>query len=148
MIAAPFGAVGVRVENAGVTEIALIPNALLNTEVTQMSDLTATVAVQISTYLANPKTTFNFAHVVTGTPFQKRVWQAIAEIPLGETLTYTQLATKIGSGPRAVANACGANKLPLLIPCHRVVAKKGLGGFMQSAQGGLVVKAWLLEHES
>ena len=76
-----------------------------------------------------------------------RVWQAIAAIPLGQTRTYGQLAHQIGSGPRAVANACGANHLTLLIPCHRVVAQNGIGGFMQSTPNGLVVKKWLLKHE-
>ena len=87
-------------------------------------------------------------YAVSGTPFQKRVWKAISDIPAGEVLTYSELAEKVGSGPRAVANACGANRLPLLIPCHRVVAKNGLGGFMQGINGGLKIKEWLLAHES
>ena len=148
VIPAPFGAVGVRVEKNHVTEIALVSAALLSNEAVQPLNETVEVAKQIQAYLSNPHAYFNFSHLVSGTSFQKRVWQAIAEIPLGQTLTYTELAAKVSSGARAVANACGANKLPLLIPCHRVVAKNGLGGFMQSAQGGLVVKAWLLKHES
>jgi methylated-DNA-[protein]-cysteine S-methyltransferase len=82
-----------------------------------------------------------------GTAFQRRVWQAIAAIPVGQTRTYGQIARQIGSGPRAVANACGANNTPLLIPCHRVVAQNGIGGFMQSKQNGLLIKQWLLAHE-
>jgi methylated-DNA-[protein]-cysteine S-methyltransferase len=85
--------------------------------------------------------------VYKGTPFQRRVWQAISAIPKGQVLTYSEIAQQVGSGPRAVANACGANHLPLVIPCHRVVAKDGLGGFMNGAVGGQKVKKWLLKHE-
>ncbi len=81
-----------------------------------------------------------------GTPFQRTVWQAIAAIPCGETSTYGELATIIHhpGAARAVGAACGANPVPLLIPCHRVKAKGGgLGGF----GGGLELKQWLLDHE-
>ncbi|HAJ71366.1 MAG TPA: cysteine methyltransferase, partial [Methylophilaceae bacterium] len=74
-------------------------------------------------------------------------WSAISAIPLGQTRTYSELAAQIGSGPRAVANACGANHLPLVVPCHRVVAKNGLGGFMGGKEAGLKIKKWLLQHE-
>ena len=102
---------------------------------------------QIQQYLQGPKTILNLPINIGGTAFQQRVWQAIAAIPLGQTRTYSELALSIGSGPRAVANACGANNLPLIIPCHRVVAKNGLGGFMQNKPNGLQVKKWLLAHE-
>jgi methylated-DNA-[protein]-cysteine S-methyltransferase len=82
-----------------------------------------------------------------GTPYQQRVWQAISAIPRGQVLTYGDIAAQIGSGPRAVANACGANNIPLIVPCHRVVAKGGIGGFMQGNKDGLKIKKWLLKHE-
>jgi methylated-DNA-[protein]-cysteine S-methyltransferase len=82
-----------------------------------------------------------------GTHYQKRVWQAIANIPFGQTLSYTDIATALHSSPRSVANACGANSLPILIPCHRVVAKHGIGGFMRGNAEGLSIKQWLLQHE-
>ena len=102
---------------------------------------------QIRQYLENPDTALIAPCAVKGTHFQKRVWQAIADIPNGRTLSYGELAQKVGSGPRAVANVCGANQVPLFIPCHRVVAKNGIGGFMQGDVNGLKVKQWLLEHE-
>jgi methylated-DNA-[protein]-cysteine S-methyltransferase len=103
---------------------------------------------QIKQYLKQPTTQFSTSlHQQQGTAFQQRVWQAIAAIPLGETATYGQIASQIGSGPRAVANACGANSIPLIIPCHRVVAQNGIGGFMQGKENGLSVKRWLLAHE-
>lgn len=82
-----------------------------------------------------------------GTDFQRRVWQAIADIPAGNTCTYGTLAKQLNSGPRAVANACGANHLPILIPCHRVVASQSIGGFMRDQSGGLAIKRWLLDFE-
>ena len=82
-----------------------------------------------------------------GTPFQEAVWQAIAQIPLGETRTYQELSRSIGmpSAVRAVANACGANRLAILIPCHRVIETGGaLGGY----RWGSKWKSALLEAES
>jgi len=85
--------------------------------------------------------------LVGGTPLQRMVWIAISRIPYGETVSYTALAGRVGfpSAIRAVASACGANPLPLVIPCHRVIAKDGtLGGF---SMGGLEIKEKLLGME-
>ena len=146
LIEAPFGAVGVRAQGELVTEIALLPAALARSA--QSLSAHHTITPQIQAYLSNPRAQFKIKHEVVGTRYQRLVWQAISEIPCGETRTYAELAQQIGSGPRAVANACGANPLPLLVPCHRVVAKNGLGGFMQGFEGGLEIKKWLLAHES
>jgi len=106
---------------------------------------------QIARYLQDPSYQCDFAAVfplaAAGTKFQRSVWQAIYNIPVGETRSYGQLAAALGSGARAVANACAANPLPLLIPCHRVVAQNGIGGFMQGSANGVVIKQWLLQHE-
>lgn len=102
---------------------------------------------KIMQYLQQPTAQFDLPINVQGTAFQQRVWQAIAAIPVGQTCTYGQLAKQVGSGPRAVANACGANNVPLVIPCHRVVAQNGIGGFMQGKANGLLIKQWLLAHE-
>lgn len=105
------------------------------------------LAKEIATYLQHATHALPVMTPFRGTDFQQRVWQSMRQIPLGATWTYTQLAQAVGSGPRAVANACGANPLPLLNPCHRVVASHGLGGFMQGEVGGLEIKRWLLAHE-
>lgn len=83
--------------------------------------------------------------LAAGTDFQKRAWQHIAEIPYGSTITYQKLAQLVGSpkGSRAAGMACGANPLVLFIPCHRVTAQNGLGGFA----GGIAVKQNLLALE-
>jgi methylated-DNA-[protein]-cysteine S-methyltransferase len=80
-----------------------------------------------------------------GTPFQQAVWRALLEIPCGETRTYGQIAEQIGRprAARAVGQAVGANPLPIIVPCHRVVASDGLGGF----GGGLAMKKRLLKLE-
>lgn len=79
-----------------------------------------------------------------GTDFQKRVWKALLEIPCGKTWSYLQLAKRVGSHPRAVGGANGANPISLVIPCHRVIAHDGsLGGY----GGGLGRKRWLIAHE-
>ncbi len=86
--------------------------------------------------------------LVGGSPLQRAVWLAIAKIPYGQTISYTTLAEQVGfpRAVRAVASACGANPVPLAIPCHRVIAKDGsLGGF---SLGGLEVKVRLLAIEA
>lgn len=106
------------------------------------------LADQVHRYFAGKLHQLDVPMILQGTDFQKRVWRTIAEIPYGHTWTYAELADHVRSGPRAVANVCGANRIPLFIPCHRVVAKQGLGGFMQGRPGGLEIKSWLLAHEA
>ena len=83
-----------------------------------------------------------------GTAFQQRVWQRLRRIPAGEVMRYGELARELDSSARAVAAACRANPIPILIPCHRVIAAKGLGGYMGETAGeALAIKQWLLQHE-
>jgi methylated-DNA-[protein]-cysteine S-methyltransferase len=144
VITAPFGAVGISVQGVQVA-IELLPQK--HAKKAAENKTAAKVVNQIEAYFSNARNDFNLPIVYKGTPFQRRVWQAISAIPRGRVLTYGDIAAQIGSGPRAVANACGANNLPLLVPCHRVVAKNGLGGFMQGNKDGLKIKIWLLKHE-
>ena len=103
---------------------------------------------QLDAYWDNPTHAFDVPFTPLGTPFQLRVWRALMAIPTGQPITYGALASQLGTAPRAVGQACGANPLPLLIPCHRVLAANGLGGFMHAARGApLDVKTWLLAHE-
>jgi methylated-DNA-[protein]-cysteine S-methyltransferase len=145
VISAPFGSVGIKVEDDFLVGLHLLAGPVAEKRPQQA--FAQNVINQIKQYLADPKTALNIPYAVRGTSYQRRVWKAIAAIPSGQTLTYGELAAKVGSGARAVANVCGANQVPLLIPCHRVVAKGGLGGFMQGKENGLLVKQWLLDHE-
>ena len=80
-----------------------------------------------------------------GSPFQKRVWRQMRTIDAGQVKTYGQVAKTLKSSPRAVGNACGANPIPILIPCHRIVGGSSLGGY--SGDGGLDTKRTLLRLE-
>lgn len=109
--------------------------------------LLAEAARQIAAYFDGTLTAFDLPLAPQGSDHQKRVWQAMAEIPHGETLTYGELAKRAGSVARAVGGACGANPIPVILPCHRVVAANGgTGGF--SGKGGLTTKSALLDIES
>lgn len=146
IIPTPFGAVGICAQDDFLTGVDLLNTA--TAEKLSPQALVQNIANQLNQYFRDPHTSLDVPFVVKGTAFQKRVWQAIAAIPCGQTLTYGELAAKVGSGPRAVANVCGANSVPLIIPCHRVVAKNGLGGFNQGKdKKSLAVKQWLLSHE-
>lgn len=145
LINTAFGAVAIAVFG-GQLAIELLP-ASVPIEKESTHPLVKLACEQIKQYLQQPKARFDLSLEQQGSAFQQRVWQAIAAIPCGQTRTYSELATQISSGPRAVANACGANRLPLVIPCHRVVAKSGIGGFMQCKANGLDIKQWLLQHE-
>ncbi len=106
------------------------------------------VLAAIERYLDDAETDFDLDLELEGTPFQRRVWRELRRIPAGSTLTYGELAARLGSGARAVGNACRANPCPLVVPCHRVVAAKGLGGFAGERSGRkLEIKRWLLRHE-
>ncbi|HSH29569.1 MAG TPA: MGMT family protein [Thiohalobacter sp.] len=84
----------------------------------------------------------------SGTPFQRRVWRALQAIPSGAVRTYGELAAELDSAPRAVGQACRRNPIPVLVPCHRVVARAGIGGYAGATSGPrLAMKQWLLAHE-
>jgi methylated-DNA-[protein]-cysteine S-methyltransferase len=99
-------------------------------------------------YVENPDTKFTVPLEPGGTQHQQKVWRAMSNIPRGKTRSYGELAAELRSGAQAVGQACGANPIPIVIPCHRVVGKSGLGGFMRHASGAsLDIKRWLLAHE-
>jgi methylated-DNA-[protein]-cysteine S-methyltransferase len=111
--------------------------------------LAAEAARQLRAYLADPGFAFGLPLRPSGTAFQRRVWAEIAKIPLGQVRTYGDVAKRLNNAPRAVGQACGANPFPLVVPCHRVVASDGLGGFARHGGGFLVdIKRWLLRHEN
>lgn len=104
---------------------------------------------ELAAYFANPSHVFSLPVRPAGTVFQLRVWQAIAAIPVGQTRRYGELAGELRSVARAVGQACGNNPLPIVIPCHRVVAAGGLGGFDHRTDNAhLDIKRWLLMHEA
>jgi methylated-DNA-[protein]-cysteine S-methyltransferase len=105
-------------------------------------------ARQLERYRDDPDTRFDLPVVIEGTELQKAVWQAMCAIPRGKTRTYGDIAREVGGEARDVGQACGDNRFPIVIPCHRVVAADGLGGFGHSRSGYLLeAKRWLLAHE-
>ena len=143
----PCAAVGIRVRAAAIAEIVFLP---LDTPGRPPSSSLATRACgQIQAYAADPARPIDLPLAIEGSEFQHRVWAAIARIPAGATRTYGELAEELGSTARAVGQACGDNRLPLAIPCHRVVAARGIGGFAHRTDHVMLdVKRWLLAHES
>jgi methylated-DNA-[protein]-cysteine S-methyltransferase len=109
------------------------------------SPLLAEAARQLDAYFARKLARFDLPLKPVGSAFAQRVWQGMLAIPYGETRSYGELALDIGSGPRAVGGACGKNPIPIVIPCHRVLAKTGMGGY--SGAGGLATKQTLLALE-
>lgn len=106
------------------------------------------VVAQINRWLNDPEWVFSLSLLDQGTPFQKEIWHALLEIKPGHPKTYGGLASELGSGARAVGNACRANPYPVIVPCHRIVAVNGLGGFAGKRRGmKLKTKRWLLMHE-
>ena len=103
---------------------------------------------QLDAYFHEPMFHFDLPISMSGSVHQQAVWQAIAAIPSGKVLTYSDIAKRLHSSPRAVGNACGRNPLPIIIPCHRVVGKYGLGGFNRDDTGLMLdIKRWLLKYE-
>lgn len=137
---------GIRTDGHAVIEIDFIDEEF---ERTAPSAVATEAAQQLQRYVDNPQWRFTLALNLKGTPFQRRVWAALQMLPPGETRSYGELARRLNSAARAVGGACRANPIAIMIPCHRVVAARGLGGF-SGATGGpeLLLKQWLLEHES
>ena len=109
------------------------------------SPLLAEAARQLEAYFAGQLTDFDLPLAPAGSGLEQRVWAAMQTIPYGQTRSYGELAHAVGSAPRAIGRACGRNPIPIVIPCHRVLARGGLGGY--SGEGGLATKQRLLTLE-
>ena len=145
-MATPFAVLGIRTAGESVTGIEYLPQGAAT--LAPVNSLAERVCRRIERYLDDPGFRFDLPFDYRGTDFQCRVWRAIHGIPSGRTLRYVDIARRLRTAPRPVGGACGANRIPIVIPCHRVVGSNGIGGFMH-ARGGfpLEVKRWLLKHE-
>ena len=151
VIAAPFGRLGIETE--------LVDGSLMVSQICYLPKTTALqrprtalakkVERQCKDYFSDPDCEFDLPLKPTGTLFQQKVWSEITHIARGQVLTYGVIAKKILSAPRAVGQACGANRYPLIVPCHRIVSVTGIGGFAHQDGEGFhrSVKTWLLRHE-
>ncbi len=149
IVSAPFGYVGIRSDAGRVQELVYLPPSFQ--EQAPVDNLAAVAARQVERYLREPDFRFDLPLADVGTVFQRKVWQVISAIPRGDVLTYGEVGRLVGCrAPRAVGQACGANWFPLVVPCHRVTAAGGLGGFSNhddSTGFHVGVKRWLLAHE-
>lgn len=102
---------------------------------------------QLREYFKGERKKFTVTLVLEGTPFQKKVWRELQKIPYGQTATYGEIARRIGKpkAARAVGGACNKNKIPIIVPCHRVI---GSGGSLVGFAGGLSLKSKLLQLEA
>ena len=101
---------------------------------------------QLDAYFEHELTAFDLPLAPAGTPYRQAVWQALCDIPYGETRSYQAIAATAGGSARSVGQANGRNPIPLIIPCHRVVAVSHIGGY--SGGDGLPTKRWLLMMEN
>jgi O-6-methylguanine DNA methyltransferase len=115
-------------------------------ELTTTSALLERTCAELSEYFAGTRHDFTLSLDFQGSPFHRRVWLALTQIPYGHTVSYGHLARTLGApkAARAVGAACGANPVPIIAPCHRVL---GSDGSLHGFGGGLPMKAWLLRHE-
>ena len=142
----PVGLLSVAAEDGAITSVSWTSEAPQErTDAGNGDALLEEACDQLRAYFEGRLTRFTLPLAPAGTAFRQRVWALMSEIPFGQTLTYGAMAKALGSAPRAVGGACGANPLPIIIPCHRVVGGAGPGGY--SGADGLPTKHWLLAHE-
>ncbi len=138
----PLGYVLVKADNKKVLEIRFLKEKQLD----RQNDITRLCVQQLKEYFSGKRRDFTCPFWLKGTDFRLKVWQATMQIPWGKVITYKNLAMSIGNprSYRAVANALGANPLPIIVPCHRVIASDGtIGGYSP----GVEIKKWLLTLE-
>ena len=140
IVESPVGPLGADATDGAVT--ALVWGRVGTLTDGQLSDQ---LSDELTRYFAGELTQFTVPLAPRGSAFQQRFYQALCAIPYGETRTYGDLAKQLGVTPQAIGQACGANPIPILIPCHRVLAADGLGGY--SGAGGIEAKVALLRLE-
>ncbi len=146
---APFSTLGISATDTHVTGIRFLAPSIA-AKAPKKNTIAFLACVQIQSYLEDPNFVFDLPLKLAGTHHRLAVWEAMQKITVGKTCTYGELARDIGSSARAVGGACGANPIPVVVPCHRVIAAGGdIGGFMGARSDGFErdIKRWLLEHE-
>jgi methylated-DNA-[protein]-cysteine S-methyltransferase len=152
VIDSPVGPLFLRTTSRGIRRLEFLRDAMDRESKRQSisadgdSEFAAEVEKQVTEYFEGARRSFDLPLDLTGTDFQLSIWRAIADVRFGETLTYSQIAASVGrpTSYRAAGNACGANPVVIIVPCHRIVGTdRGLHGF----GGGLDTKTFLLRHE-
>jgi len=142
----PFAHLALLMEKDELAAIDFIPAT--DGEIRPETESAKKVVQQIRAYCRDSSYSFQVKLRLHGTEFQQSVWREMQMIPPGNVKTYGELATKLGTSPRAVGNACRQNPVPLIVPCHRIVAAGGLGGYAGCTSGTVHdIKRELLQHE-
>jgi methylated-DNA-[protein]-cysteine S-methyltransferase len=142
----PFAVLGVRTLANRVIDIEYLPRGVAT--LAPLDVVAERACREIERYLDDAEYVPRIPFSYKGTAFQCRVWRQVSAIPAGRTLTYNDVARALKTAPRPVGGACGANRIPIVIPCHRVVSASGIGGFMGGhGADALDIKRWLLRHE-
>ncbi|MCM4172149.1 methylated-DNA--[protein]-cysteine S-methyltransferase [Arenibacter sp. TNZ] len=141
----PLGIAKIEGDENGITSITVFDSEEKVSDI--IPELLEDVVYQLQEYFEGSRTEFSLTLNPEGTDFQKKVWQALQQIPYGKTFSYLELSKTLGDTKaiRAVAAANGRNPLWIVVPCHRVI---GSDGSLTGYAGGLHRKKWLLEHES
>ena len=144
----PFATLGINASDTHLTGIRFLAPTV-PAKMPKRNTLAHLACVQLNSYLEDPRFEFDIPLRLAGTRHRLLVWEAMQRIGAGKTRTYGEVARELASSPRAVGGACGANPIPVIVPCHRIVGSAGLGGFMGAAGEGFErsIKRWLLEHE-
>lgn len=146
VIPTPVGKVGLALTERGIQVLAYTSTRRKSNIPTD--GLAVEVHRQLQEYFDARRTHFELPLDAQGTAFQKSVWRQLKKITYGKSLTYGEVAVKLKSGPRAVGNACRYNPISIIVPCHRVLSKTGVGGYSGSVVGDPIArKQWLLRHE-
>lgn len=143
-IKTPLGVAKIQGDQEGITIISINTEEKTTTKIPKVLQEAVT---QLNEYFLGERKNFTFKLNPKGTDFQQKVWQELAQIPYGKTMSYMDLSKKLGDikAIRAVASANGKNPIWIVIPCHRVI---GTDGSLTGYAGGLWRKKWLLEHEN
>jgi methylated-DNA-[protein]-cysteine S-methyltransferase len=146
VIDSPVGKLGICVHDQQLTRLDYLPGSRrLKPASTAFGQR---VCSELAAWFKDPGYRFTLPVALQGSAFQQRVWQQLTRIAPGTVSTYGELATGLGSGARAVGNACRRNPVSIIVPCHRVIGVAGIGGYSGHTTGpGLERKRWLLQHE-
>ncbi len=146
VLTTPIGLLGIVLDDAKVVAIERVEESVFVAE--PQAPLAVEATRQLAAYFNSAKFCFDLPLLAVGTEFQQSVWRQLLKIRPGQVQTYGDIAKAVGSSPRAVGGACRANPLMIVIPCHRVVARTGIGGYGGETTGhNMQQKQWLLAHE-
>ena len=146
-INSPVGPLKLKLDEGFLVKLDFSPRAQVSN--CQLPAPLRDVCEQLEGYFNDPAWEFDVKMKNTGTSYQNKVWRALQRIKPGNLVTYGALARKINSAARAIGGACRSNPVPIIVPCHRVVAASSSGGFCGKTSGpAMDIKHWLLEHEA